>query len=67
MAGPKVRQRATLLSDVTHINKDGPALRHPAGTIRNKTIPIYWAGTFWNAATAVPAVSLTQAAIGDFE
>lgn len=31
MASPGVRQRATLLSDVTHINKDGSAFLDPAG------------------------------------
>ena len=34
---PGVRQRATLLSEVTHIDKDEPALRHPAGTTRKKS------------------------------
>jgi len=37
LAGRGVLQRATPLSEVTHSNKDGPALPHPAGTIRKKS------------------------------
>ena len=37
MPGLEVRQRATLLSELTNINKGGPALRHPAGTIRKRS------------------------------
>ena len=37
LASLAVHPRATLQSEVTLMNKDGPALCHPAGTIRKKS------------------------------